>query len=72
MKDFLLILLALDVVLALLQMLFVTIRSHKKFYKTEAERFEPVHSIEADALRRDQTPLIIVDLDLSFFNNDKK
>lgn len=72
MNNFLLVLLIVDTVLALSLILFVILRSHKRFYKTESEHFEPVHSIEADELRKDQTPLVIGDLDFSYKNKPQK
>ena len=72
MSTFLWILLAVDGVLALSLVAFAIIRSHKRFYKTESERFETIHSIEADELRKDQTPLVIGDLDFSYKNKPQK
>ena len=72
MSTFLWILLAVDGVLILSLVAFAIIRSHKRFYKTESEHFEPVHSIEADELRKDQTPLVIGDLDFSYKNKPQK
>lgn len=72
MNTFLYVLLAVDAVLAVSLILFVVIRSHRKFYKTEKESFDPLPSIEVDALKKDQTPLIIGDLDNAFFKTDKR
>ena len=72
MNTFLWILLALDVVLALSLVAFAIMRSHKRFYNAEKEGEEPIYSIEVDALRKDQTPLVIGDLDLSFAKKEKK